>query len=66
MADARVLISCVGDLIGRCPAGSLLPLLRRTQQGLSVWIIDASQLVNTKVPLLYPHSSPQIYAHRSS
>lgn len=42
------LLSCVGDLIGRCPATSLLPLLKKIQEGLGVWIIDSRTLVSAK------------------
>lgn len=49
MADAMTLLSCVSNLIGKCPAGSLLPLLKRIQEGLAVWVIDSNQLVDTKV-----------------
>lgn len=48
MTDTMTLVSCVSDLIGRCPAASLLPLLKKTQEGLGMWVIDSSALVAAK------------------
>lgn len=48
MTDALNLLISVGDLIAKCPAVSLLPLLKRIQEGLSVWITDAGTLISTK------------------
>lgn len=48
MADTMTLISCVGDLIGKCPAASLLALLKKTQEGLGMWIVDSRALVAAK------------------
>lgn len=48
MTDTMALISSVGDLIGRCPVTSLLALLKKTQEGLGMWIVDPHSLVATK------------------
>lgn len=48
MTDTMALISSVGDLIGRCPTTSLLALLRKTQEGLGMWIVDPHSLVAAK------------------
>lgn len=48
MTETMTLLSCVGDLVGRCPATSLLSLLKKTQEGLGMWIVDSHALVSTK------------------
>lgn len=48
MTETMALLSCVGDLIGRCPATSLLSLLKKTQEGLGMWIVDSQALVSAK------------------
>lgn len=47
--DAINFLAAFGDLISRCPGVSLAFLLRRTQEGISMWIMDSARNFKTKV-----------------
>lgn len=42
-------MDALGDLSSRSPPTSLVALLKRTQEGAGVWILDSDHLVKTKV-----------------
>ncbi|RPB11373.1 hypothetical protein P167DRAFT_606515 [Morchella conica CCBAS932] len=48
MTDTLALMAALGDMLTRCPSGGILPLLKRLQEGLGLFIADEKQVVGTK------------------
>ncbi|RPA92578.1 hypothetical protein L873DRAFT_1709380 [Choiromyces venosus 120613-1] len=48
LSEAITLLDALGDLSSRCPPVSLVALLKRTQEGVSLWILDLEHLIKTK------------------
>lgn len=48
MTDTLALMAALDDMLTRCPSSGILPLLKRLQEGLSLFITDEKQVVGTK------------------
>ncbi|KAG0133462.1 hypothetical protein HOY82DRAFT_669073 [Tuber indicum] len=48
LSETITLLDILGDLSSRCPPTSLVALLKRTQEGVSVWVLDLDHLIKTK------------------
>ncbi|CUS08597.1 unnamed protein product [Tuber aestivum] len=48
LSEAIALLDILGDLSNRCPSISLAALLKRTQEGVGVWVLDLDHLIKTK------------------
>ncbi|PWW76698.1 hypothetical protein C7212DRAFT_357631 [Tuber magnatum] len=48
LSEAITLLDILGELSSRCPPTSLVALLKRTQEGVSVWVLDLEHRIKTK------------------
>ncbi|KAI5844585.1 Rap1-interacting factor 1 N terminal-domain-containing protein [Morchella snyderi] len=48
MTDTLVLMAALGDMLTKCPSGSILQLLKRLQEGLGLFIVDEKQIIGIK------------------